>query len=377
MSFFSGKKLLLVGFVIVLLVAIPLTVYLVQKQQQTKSSAAPSTNLTFSPAAPASIKVGDTVKLDVSMDPGTNQISFVKLIISYDATKLQAQSGDLVPNTDAFPGGVLEGPTYESGKVSVTLSVGADPAKVIKTLTKVATITFKALAATDTPTNVTFGSDTQTLSIASSDQASENVLLSKGQAAITIAQAAGPTPTPTVTTTPGPGTPSSNKTPVCTSLEIDRAATGVAPYAVTFTAKGTDSDGTISKVTFNFGDGKSENVTQSGGIGTASVSAQISHTYQNAGTFSASAVLTDNNNAVSTDTTCTKTITVTAGSASSSGGASSGTGTGIGSSLGTSATAAPTVAPPKTPPGPGNKFVGLGIAGGVLSAIGVLLFLAL
>jgi len=100
-------------------------------------------------------------------------------------------------------------------------------------------------------------------------------------------------------------------------LTVDRSTTGNAPYSLTFTANGTSSTGTISQVAFNFGDGQTSNVTQAGGIGTASVNVQASHTYNNPGTFTASAVLTDNsNNTSSSSASCEQTITVNAASGS-------------------------------------------------------------
>ena len=136
MSFPSGKKLLLFGFIAVLLIVIPLTVYLVGQQQKTQSSAQKSTTLGFNPAS-ATVAVNDTVNLDVMMNPGTNQVSFVKFTIDYDATKLAtAAAGSTVcptrpndalcPNVVAFPS-VLQGPTYGPGTISVTLSIGWQP----------------------------------------------------------------------------------------------------------------------------------------------------------------------------------------------------------------------------------------------------------
>nr|MBA3724140.1 hypothetical protein [Candidatus Levybacteria bacterium] len=84
----NGKKIFLVGFLVVLLVGIPLTVYLLQQQQEVRSRAEKATIITFTPdstqAAPIQKKVGDSIELDVNVDPGKNLVSFVKLIIIYD-----------------------------------------------------------------------------------------------------------------------------------------------------------------------------------------------------------------------------------------------------------------------------------------------------
>lgn len=355
---FSGKKIFLVGFLVILLVGIPTTIFLVQQNQEVRSRAEKSTTISFTPdsstSAPLQKKIGDTIPLDIMVDPGTNLVSFVKLEIQYDPEKLATTGATtLQPNIVAFPT-TLEGPVYSPGKISVTLSVGPDPTKAIQAKVKAATINLKAIANTpaDTPTVVTYGATTQVLSIGSNDEASENVLSNTVPATILIGDAAptdGPTaavtevPTPTTalptdqpTTAPNPtsppadnptsspaptdpgGTATASQPPTCSSLTVDRETNGAAPFAITFTVNGTDSDGTISKATFNFGDGEVSDVTNSGGIGTNQVNAQVAHTYNNPGTYQASAILTDDTNGVSDSASCIQTISVTEGSASNS-----------------------------------------------------------
>ncbi len=375
MSLFSGKKIFLLGFIIVLLFAIPLTVFLTQKSQQVTSQAAPATTLILTPQTqPASI--GDIVKVDVTMDPGTNQVSFVKLTVKYDETKFSIdQSNGFTWNKVAFGDTALQGPTYTTGNVSITLSVGSDLTKIISASTKIATINLKAIAGTNGATTSieVVRTQTQVLSVGAKDQANEDVLV-PGQ------------PTPATVTIKGgsSATTSTNKDPICSGLVLDRSATGAAPYSLTLTATGKDDDGTITKVSFAFGNGKIGDVTQAGGIGTNKVNAQISHTYQNAGTYTASAVLTDNQNSTSATTTCTTTITVTGGT--SAGGTSAGSTGGSGGVV-VAPTAIPTVAPTVaettpiltvTPPpplvvGPGDKIVGIGAMGIMLSILGALL----
>lgn len=337
---FSGKKIFIGGFIAVLLIGIPVTVYLLQQQQETRSRAEKSTNVSFLPdstqSTPLQKKVGDEFSLDVTINPGKNLVSFVKLEIQYDPEKLSVDDKTgFQANTVVFPS-VLEGPVYSPGKILVTLSVGPDPTKAIQTTVKAGTLKLKALANTEpgTPTVVTYGATTQVLSLGSSDQASENVLSSPLPAYIDVGNG-GPSipypspepsaayPSPTVaypsevpypsaepSAAPSGPPPGPNSNPICVDLTLDRETTGTAPYSVTFGANGNDPDGTISKVTFNFGDGQVSDVTQAGGIGTASVNAQVSHTYNNPGTFQASAILTDNYDGVSSADTCSKTITV-------------------------------------------------------------------
>jgi hypothetical protein len=95
-----------------------------------------------------------------------------------------------------------------------------------------------------------------------------------------------PTDTDTNTDSLRPSTNTDAKyaqAPTCQSLTLSGATNGTAPYSLTFTATGTSSASTISKVTFNFGDSAIQDVPQSGGP--SSVSVQASHTYNSAGTF--------------------------------------------------------------------------------------------
>ncbi len=390
----NGKKLLLLGFVLILLVAIPLTLFLLQKQQETRSRAQKSTNLSFSPSSsqssPLQKAVGDTFSLDVMVNPGQNIVSFVKLEVQYDADKIATDSSNAFqPNSAAFPT-ILEGPIYSPGKIQVTLSVGSDPTKAIQSITKAATFNFKAIGPTaaGTPTLITYGAQTQVLSIGSTDQASEDVLSSATPATVVITGSGSggtPTPTPETGTTPVPtstGTPpppvtqvpaaqptvAANQPPICQSLNVSPSNSGSAPYAVTLATSGYDPDGSVNKVTFNFGDGQVSDITQGGGIGTASISAQTVHTYQGGGTFQASAIYTDDRGAVSAQGACTQTITVAAPIASTQTGGSNGV------------VAQPTVTPAPTAlpsTGPGSKFIGIGAVVTILTLIGGMLFFAL
>src|SRR3989344_4716228 len=215
MSFFSSyKKIFMLGFIMVILVTIPFSVYIAQKRQNISSKA-----------------------------------------IKFDKTKFTASS--LTENIMEK----IDEPQYDNtaGKASISLSIGADPANAIKTKTKIAILKLKATAET-TPANpnITFDfANSQVLSIDNSSQTSDNVLLSSTiPATVTITSATStnaPTSTPTSTPTPtstlpnakpggssgSSGIPSSSPlAPVCSSLDINGLAAGTAPYSLTFTAAG-------------------------------------------------------------------------------------------------------------------------------------------
>ncbi len=383
----SGKKLLLLGFIVVLLIVIPLTVYLVQQQQKLKVGATPATVISFSQPS-VSVAAGQTFSEDVMVNPGTNQVSFIKLKITYDSTKIATAGAGIVPNSSIFTGPALQGPIYTPTSTEITLSVGSNPQNAISSQQKVATITFKALDTTTTPTSIAFAPDpaTQVLSIGTADQFNENVLVSSQPASVTITGSlVSPSSSPAA---------SLNKIPVCTALSIDKAASGTVPYTINFTAIGNDPDGTITKATFNWGDGSTQDVTDTttagGGIGTASVNTQLVHIYNNAGTYTAKATLTDNNGGVSNGTSCTQTITI----AAATGGATGGTTTGGGTST-TQTVTVPTATPAATPiviatpipvitptptlaaTGPGDKFISVGVLGVISTIVGAIILFAL
>jgi hypothetical protein len=340
---FSAKKIFLIGFVLLLLVGIPVSVYLVQQQQELRTRAEKATNLSFQPessvGSPITKSIGQTIPLDIMVDPGTNLVSFVKLEIQYDPDKLATAPGAFQVNSAIFPT-ILGGPVYSPGKILVSMSVGTDPTKAIQTKVRAATLNLKAVNNTvaDTPTLVTFSVNTLVTSLGPNDQASENVLAGTTPATIVVSSGVGPSPTdvvptdvvptdvvpttvvpttvvPTtvVPTEPVPTEPvptvEGNIAPVCTALTADTTS-GTAPLSVNFTANGTDADDSIAKATFNFGDGQVSDVTSGGSLGTNSVNVQLAHTYSTAGTFQATAILTDSNNGVSETTNCSQTITV-------------------------------------------------------------------
>ena len=388
----SGKKLLLLGFIAILLIGIPVTIFVLQKQQETRIRAQKSTVLSFDPvssdATPIQKAVGDDIPLSIVVDPGTNLVAWIRVVITYDQTKLSltsgsSQSGGIEPFVinPATSFTFFNGPVYTDGKIEAELSVGADPTKALQNPVTLATINFKAIANTDgPPTVVAYSAQTQASSLGSGDQANEDVLSSTTPANILIGTSTAtittPTPTgglttitptapsgttvtvaPTATRTPTPttgagaGGAAANQIPICSTLNVDRATTGTAPLSLTFTANGTDADGTISKATFDFGDGTPVDVTSGGGIGTNSASVQNAHTFNNPGSYAVKATFTDNSGGISIVGTCTQAVTVQA---------------------------APTTVVATLPPtGPAGLVIGFGAIAGILTLVGTLLFFAL
>lgn len=189
-----NKKIVILVVIGLIIMTIPLTVFISQRRQETRSHANASTSLSFTPEstinAPIKKKIGDPVSIDIMVDPGSNLVTFVRFQIKFDPAKLALeQNNAFVPNLNAFPN-VIEGPITTSDALAASVSIGADPTKAIHTITKLGTLNLKAIGATNsTPTQVTYSTVTQALSASSSDQAGENILSTTTPANIEINEA--------------------------------------------------------------------------------------------------------------------------------------------------------------------------------------------
>ena len=375
MSFLSGKKLLLLGFIVVLLVAIPITVYLVQQQQKIRSGATAATTLSFSPITPQTATVESTVSFDIYLDPSDiNQITFVQLVIGYDSTKLAKADAGIVPalwpsaDGGTFNPTISIGPNYTPGNITVGWSIGANPQNVIKTRTKLGTVTFMAIEATDpgAATQITFENGSRADSFDSTSSGLDNVISNLSSiASVNITDSANPTVTltntPTPTTQPIPTTISGSPTPIpiCSNFKIDEATTGITPYSVNFTITADSPDSTsIDNIALDFGDGETQEATDSGGIGTNSVSITIPHTYETSGTFNATATITEIDADEQTLTEDCNPIEITVNDQTSP------------------TTVAETNPSPLPPTGP-TGLITVGAVGVILTFIGIVLLLAL
>src|SRR3990167_872561 len=95
------RKLLIIGAIVLLVVALPVTVYLVQQQQTLQQGAAGEKNLSLRPANQKA-KVGDSIKLNVVLHPQGVAVRYVNLVINYDSGKLEAKQGSFNKN-NSFP----------------------------------------------------------------------------------------------------------------------------------------------------------------------------------------------------------------------------------------------------------------------------------
>ncbi|PIZ97785.1 MAG: hypothetical protein COX79_00845, partial [Candidatus Levybacteria bacterium CG_4_10_14_0_2_um_filter_36_16] len=386
-----ANKYFIFGNIFLILLAIPLTLFFVKKQQETRSRAAASTILYFVPDSISTTTACQSFKTDITVNPGENEVAIIDIYINYDSSKLKLL--EITPSSSFSD--VIRKATISSGKADISLSVGGNIANTAKTITKVATLSFHPVTSSTVPIVVSFdATKTRVLNggATAADAPYTNLLSNTRPANINIAQsdtctgdnggptptlttaptptAAATTPTPTPTaaaTTPTP-TLGANVSPVCTDFSVSPSATGTAPFSVLLTAKGNDPDGVVAKTTFNFGDGQVQDVTA--GMNLKSVTVQTNHTYNVGGTFNSSVTFTDNRGAISQS--CSKTITAS-GSGVTSTPTKAPTPT-TSSSGGTvvTATPIPTIAPT------GSFGTTIGIIGAVvLALLGGVLLLAL
>lgn len=233
----NQKLVLFFGFLLAIL-SLPLFINRMQNSQETRSRAAQSASIYITPnttsSSPLLKSVGETFSIDIVLNPDVNIASFIKLEMVYDASKLTASSQVNI-NTSVLPE-VLEAPVVNNGKITASLGVGSNPALAITGITRIATVTFTARSATTTPTQISFGSNTQVLSLSSDTSANENILASKLPAYITITTttttptptSSVPTNTPAPTTTPKP-TPTNGPSATPRPTSIPTATTTPRP----------------------------------------------------------------------------------------------------------------------------------------------------
>ena len=358
------NKYFLLGNLAFLLLVIPVALFLLKNQTKTRGSAAPTTTLSFSTATLTTDQCTTTSQTNLILNPGQNVVSTVDLTLKWDKSKF-----DITFNPGpSFPQ-ILKGPDQLSDGLHITLNIGADVTKAIVATTTVGTITIKPVSPTtgSTPLSVDPVA-TKVYSLAQSDGATENVYNASGSTplAVTISPkvcegasvsptvAISPTALPTLAVTPTTG--AANIPPTCLTLS-GSVSSGSAPLSVTLTGTGNDTDGTINKATFNFGDGTVSDVTT--GLGLAAASSQLAHTYTVGGDYSSTVTFTDNGGAISN--ACTQLISVSGTSATAT------------PTTGIAPTEIPTATPTIAPSG--NISSIFGVIGGIMLVIAAGIFL--
>lgn len=171
------KKLAIIVVGILLLAAIPLTVFLAGQRQEMRKKAAPATTLSILPSTVVK-KVNDTFAVDIQIDTGENQVISADIHIVYDPDALEAQT---VTNSTLFPS-ILSSGVVDRGTASITVGAPSNAQPVTETGT-VATVRFKAIAATGTPVSIRFAANTAVRSLS---EGSTNLLVGTRPATVTV-----------------------------------------------------------------------------------------------------------------------------------------------------------------------------------------------
>ncbi len=181
------KKVIAILGGLLAIVGLVVTVFLVNRVQDLRGRAEKSTTISLNPPA-QEVAPGENATLDVVLNPGTNQVNFVKLYVKYDSSSFIDQ--DNVFELDPASGmRLVEQPTMTTpGELVITLDVGSDPTKVIRTTQRLGTINIQAMGdAKSGESDVTIDtSRTQVRSIEAKDAFNENVLANVSNAKITI-----------------------------------------------------------------------------------------------------------------------------------------------------------------------------------------------
>ncbi len=187
------KKILLILAFLVILVAIPLTVFLVKQSQEIRQRAASTTLLFFSPEHkqnnPLSVNQGDTFDLNIQMDTAQNQVVGVQLSLSFSAQYLEII--DLQPAGTLTPKIISD---KQLGNGTAVITLGPDNPQTAPAIGRgnIAKVTFRALATTSTPTPINLG----TSQVSGRDDPGRNLLIGTESAFVLINQATGASPSP-------------------------------------------------------------------------------------------------------------------------------------------------------------------------------------
>lgn len=93
------KRLLIIGIIILLAVALPITVYLVQQQQTLRQRAEQAKTISFSPPS-VTVAPGQKAEVKVEIDPNGSSVRHLKLVVDYDETKLETTRDELATDSE-------------------------------------------------------------------------------------------------------------------------------------------------------------------------------------------------------------------------------------------------------------------------------------
>jgi hypothetical protein len=241
------KKVFLYISIGIILLSIPITVFLVGRSQEIRKRAAPASTLSLTPAT-VTTKVGETFKLDVTLDTAGNQVMTVQISVLYDPTKLAVED---ITNGPMAPSIRVSGKASPNGSASIT--VGAkDTITPITGTGTVAVITMRAVTASAAPISVKFSPHPDTYANALNE--TDNVIIGLTGANVIILNADGTqassatstvTATQSATQTVAETTPSATLTPTPTTIP-ESTGSAQATQSALLIESPTDNENTTS-----------------------------------------------------------------------------------------------------------------------------------
>jgi hypothetical protein len=171
------KKIVFFIILIVILLAVPISVYFVGQSQELRSRAAPATTLAFNPTS-LTKKVGDTFSLDIQIDTGGNNVAIAELHITFDTTVLEATSFTTGPAAPLIAASEILG----AGTASISVRAQSTAQPITGTGT-IAVIRFRVKGVPATPVKIAFAPTTYVSGLGESNP---NVLVSTIPATIQI-----------------------------------------------------------------------------------------------------------------------------------------------------------------------------------------------
>lgn len=175
----TGKKkaLTLIGGLL-LIIGLVVTIFLVQKVQEIRSRAEKATTLRFDPESQEA-RSGDQASVDVILNPGVNQVNFVKFKVKFDPDKIDPASVEFNPDINSVLQPIGSPVVDASGGVTFSLGVG-DPTRVVRQQAKLGSVLFLVKEGLDSgEIQITFDeTNSQARSIrGNADAFNENVLI--------------------------------------------------------------------------------------------------------------------------------------------------------------------------------------------------------
>jgi hypothetical protein len=191
------KKILSIGIIFLVLLAVPAAIYLVRQRQELRMKGAPDSNLSFSPAS-SSVNLGDSFTLEAVLETGTNTVAAVEVHIIFNAAVFEANN----LRAGSAMSTIFDGPLIDNSAGTAFIVVG-DVQNPVSDSGVIALIDFTVIGSSGVTEEIGFSAGTQA---SAWGEEGVNVLTGTNSASITILSLEEPTAAPTISLSPTPTT---------------------------------------------------------------------------------------------------------------------------------------------------------------------------